>query len=75
MNRRYKARTRRIYRYECGEAQGDFHSHDSRYEVVRHKTYEAVLPPQSGILRPDLILRAASMRPHLSSHSLPGVLY
>lgn len=32
--------------------------------------YEAVLPSQSGILRPDLTLRAESIRPHLSSHSL-----
>jgi hypothetical protein len=28
-------------------------------------------PPQSGILRPGLMLRLMSMRPHLSSHSLP----
>jgi hypothetical protein len=33
-----------------------------------------VLPPQSGILTPLLRLRLTSMRPHLSSHSLPGAL-
>jgi hypothetical protein len=33
------------------------------------------LPPQSGILMPGLRLRLMSMRPHLSSHSLPFVLY
>lgn len=32
-------------------------------------------PPQSGILTPSLRLRLTSMRPHLSSHSLPFSLY
>lgn len=32
-------------------------------------------PPQSGILTPSLRLRFTSMRPHLSSHSLPFSLY
>lgn len=36
--------------------------------------YEAVLPSQDGIFRPGLILRAASINPHLSSHACPGVL-
>lgn len=36
--------------------------------------YETVLPSQDGILRPGLILRAASISPHLSSQALPGVL-
>lgn len=31
-------------------------------------------PPQSGILTPGLRLRFTSMRPHLSSHSLPSSL-
>lgn len=35
----------------------------------------AVLPPQSGILRPGLRLRAASMRPHLVSQFSFAVLY
>ena len=30
-----------------------------------------VWPAQSGILRPGLMLRSMSIRPHLSSHSLP----
>ncbi len=31
-------------------------------------------PPQSGITRPGFRFLAESMRPHLSSHSLPGLL-
>lgn len=40
-----------------------------------NRDQETVLPPQSGILRPGFNLRAGSIRPHLSSHSCPGVLY
>lgn len=41
----------------------------------RRKCYdETVWPPQSGIVTPFFRLRSMSMRPHLSSHSLPGSL-
>lgn len=36
---------------------------------------DTVLPSQSGMVTPFFRFRSTSMRPHLSSHSLPFVLY
>lgn len=47
---------------------------DYRLYTCRNVYHEPmVFPPQSGIFNPGFNFRPGSIKPHLSSHSLPGV--